>query len=144
MKDPSEKHWYSILLLAFLSIMLCIPGGLVAFKYFPNSFEMQFLCMSGPGIITFLVANIILGIKFQKAYKEYDKWLKEHSNEKLNSEFQKVHLKTFDGINKEAVECQAKVNNDGKIICKVHLDIEDEFSNYEEFVKFFSCEDTKK
>ena len=76
-------------------------------------------------------------VKCHKRFKEVRKKTLEKTKEKLGSEFTTVLLNSSGNISKEKFECQAKVDNDGKIICKIHVDFETKIDSYEEFLKYF-------
>ena len=61
----------------------------------------------------------------------------EKSKEKLSPEFTTVLLNSSDDISKEKFKCQAKVDNDGKIICKINVDFTTKIDSYEEFLRYF-------
>ncbi len=61
----------------------------------------------------------------------------EQARQELSTEIKQVFLNYSEFISKDLFECQAKVDNNGKIICKVQLDYEVKLENYEEFLSFF-------
>ena len=63
------------------------------------------------------------------------------NKQKLTSEFKQVILNYSEPISKELFECQAKVDDDGKIVCKIQLDYEVKIENYEEFLSFFHTQE---
>ena len=144
MKNLSRKYKFYICLIIFITVMISSLGIAIGYKYCLNRFWVRLFLGIVPAMVFNVSAIEILDTKKAKAYEAYEIAMREEKYKKLSSEFKNVQLKNSGTIIKEAFECQAKVNNDGKIICKVQLDIEDEFGNYEEFAKFFSCEDTKK
>jgi len=40
-------------------------------------------------------------------------------------------------------ECKAKVDEDGKIVCEVFLNMKTTFESYEEFLRYFHLDETK-
>lgn len=70
MKNPSDKCWLSLVLTFFACRMLIFLGVFIAYKYFLNSIEAQFLCMIVVAVVAFVIAATILAIKFRKAYEE--------------------------------------------------------------------------
>ena len=141
MKNSIKKYDFYLYLALFACLMLVFPGIFVAVKFFPNSLGLQFLCMSVPPLVAFCIVSTILGIKANKANKAYKTAIKEKAKEQLTSEFQKVQLKTADVISKDMLDCLAKIDDDGKIVCQIHLDYEEKLNNYEEFTQFFSLDD---
>lgn len=85
----------------------------------------------------YLVISVIELVKYQKYVKKYKREEVEKASKELSTEFKKVLLNYSDPISKDLFECQAKVDDDGKIICKIQLDFETKIENYEEFLKFF-------
>ena len=55
----------------------------------------------------------------------------------LTSEFKPVMLIYSGDVPKERFECQAKVDENGEIICKIYVNYEVKLDNYEEFLKYF-------
>ena len=75
--------------------------------------------------------------KLERALKKYKRKILEESKEKLSSEFKTVFLNNSSNISKEIFKCQAKVDDDGKIICKICVDYETKLNSYEEFLRYF-------
>lgn len=48
---------------------------------------------------------------------------------------------TKNPASKDLFECQSKVNDDEKIVCKIQLDYEVKIENYEEFLRFFHTQE---
>ena len=93
-------------------------------------------------IITFtmsvyVIIVIVKLVQYQKCFKEYNQEKLEEAKEELSSEFKTVLLNNSINISEESFECQAKVDNDGKIICKIHFDFETKMDSYEEFLRYF-------
>lgn len=76
-------------------------------------------------------------VRYQKWSKQYNQEIFEKTKKKLNSKFVTVLLNNPNDICEENFDCQAKVDNDGKIVCKVCVDFETIFDNCEEFLKYF-------
>lgn len=77
-------------------------------------------------------------IKFDKEYKQ--KYL-EKTKQTLTSEYQTVSLRYINTIPMEKVTSQAKVDSDGKIVCRIQVDFELIFNSYVDFCNRFSLED---
>ena len=84
--------------------------------------------------------------KNTKASKELREERKEKEklekiSKELTKEFKPVLLNYSEAISKDLFECQAKVDDEGKIIYKIHLDYDGKFENYEEFLRFFHTQE---
>lgn len=119
----------------FLSWFLITLEILIAKLIFNNN-TYDFIM----GLITIFIYVIIAVIKFVK----YQKYVKKHQQEQvenaskeLSTEFKQVFLNSSKSISKDLFNCQAIVDNDGKIICQIQLDYEMKFENYEDFLSFF-------
>lgn len=129
--------WY--LIGGLIVCLLLIPEILIAKKITSNDtdFFKAFLIMS---LVTLFIYLVIVGVKFilyRKYYNaEQGRRLQDVKNE-LTSEFKPVILECSEDVPKEKFECQAKVDENGKIICKIYVDYQTQLDSYEEFLKYF-------
>lgn len=140
MQNQNKKIAWWVLGGGILMILLLIPETLIA--YFisnNNSDDFKFYC-TVMFLITLFTYIIISGIKFEK-YKRYvDKYRCEKiekAQKELSSEFKEVKLNYSEPIPKEFFKCQAKVESDEKIVCKIQLEYEVKFESYEKFLTYF-------
>lgn len=61
----------------------------------------------------------------------------EEAKKKLNSEFIEILLRDSSVIPKEMFKCEAKVDSNRQIICKINFNSEIRLNSYDEFVKIF-------
>lgn len=102
-----------------------------------GTFETFFTTMFFLTICAYIAISTIKLVRYQKWSKQYNQEIFEKAKKKLNSKFVTVLLNNPNDICEENFDCQAKVDNDGKIVCKVCVDFETKFDNYEEFLKYF-------
>ena len=130
-----------------LGVALVIPETLLAKLLTKNNPEIYETCAF---MMVFVTMSIYLVVSIVKSV-QYFKWINQHEQEKLeetkkilNSQFKTVLLNSSIDIPKERFECQAKIGNDGKIICKIHLDFETNLDTYEQFQKQFHFAENEK
>lgn len=85
----------------------------------------------------YLIISVIKIVQYQRYVKKYKSEELEKANKELTSEFKEVLLNYSEPISKECFECQAKVDDDGKIVCKIQLDYEVKIESYEKFLRYF-------
>lgn len=94
------------------------------------------------GFIVFVEVLILTIIHNKKAEKFYKESLSKVQNCLSSKFFVEVKLKEInsDIFSKEDFVCVAKLDDDGNIIYKVHLDLEGKTDNYENFLKSFDVD----
>lgn len=140
MKNQLSNLFNRLLGGGILCIFLLLPEIWIAKLITQNDFENFQICitiMLFLTIIVYVIISIVKIVQYQKWFKEYKRETLEEVKEALSSEFKTVLLNSSGNISKEMFECQAKVDNDGKIICKIHVDFETKMDSYEEFLRYF-------
>ena len=140
MQDQNRKLFQWTLGGGLLIIFLVIPELLIAKSISNNNPEVwkpYALIMILITFFIYLIISVIKFLKYQKYAQKYQQEKVEQARQELSTEFKQVFLNYSEFISKDLFECQAKVDNDGKIICKVQLDYEVKLENYEEFLSFF-------
>lgn len=144
MQDQDKKIFRWILGGGLLALLIVIPEMLIA-KSISNNNPEVYKCYATTMILItifiYLIISIIKIIKYLKFAKNYKQEKLEKTSKELTKEFKPVLLNYSDPISKELFECQAKVDNDGKIVCKIQLDYEVKIENYEEFLRFFHTQE---
>lgn len=141
MQNQNKKIIWWVLGGGMFTIFLLIPETFIAdwlSKNNPESFRSYAVIMMSITALIYLVISVIKLVKYQKYAKKYKREEVEKASKELSTEFKKVLLNYSDPISKDLFKCQAKVDDDGKIVCKIQLDFETKIENYEEFLKFFS------
>lgn len=141
MKNQLINRFFMYLILGLIICgLLILPETWIVKLITQNNPENFKTCLIIMEIITFGVYFIILIIKAFQYQKSVERYLQERVEEvekELSSEFKTVLLKRSGDISKEMFECKARVNDDGKIICKIHVDFETEIDSYEDFIRYF-------
>lgn len=140
MQDQNRKLSQWSLGGGLLVIFLITPEILIAQSISNNNPEVWKPYAFNMILITFFIYLIISVIKFVKYLKyalNYQQEKVEQARQELSTEFKHIFLNYSEFISKDLFECQAKVDNDGKIICKVQLDYEVKLENYKEFLSLF-------
>ena len=107
-----------------------------------NLAELVMYIISIIFLIVILLLAIYSWVKIKQDIKSRKKALHKAKRE-LNPEYQPVLLKDARIIPVEMAKCQAKLDSDGKIVCKIHFDsdIEITLDSYEGFCFRFSLKD---
>lgn len=139
MQNENKKilRWFVVggtvcFLLAFIEIIIA--------QVISNNNDELF-CFYGKSMLLitmfiFLLISIIKYVKYQRFVKKYKNEKVEKAKEKLSTEFKEVYLNYSDPIPQKFFQCEAKIGEDGKIICKVKLDYEVKI-DYEKFLRHF-------
>ena len=143
MQDQNKKIFRWIFGGGLLAVFLVIPEMLIA-KSISNNPEVWKPYATTMILITmfiYLIISVIKLVKYQKYAKSYKKEKLEKTSKELTKEFKPVLLNYSEPISKDLFVCQAKVDDDGKIVCKIQLDYEVKIENYEEFLRFFHTQE---
>lgn len=119
----------------FLSWFLITLEILIAKLIFNNN-TYDFIMMLIT-IFIYVIIAVIKFVKYQKYAKNHQQEQVENASKELSTEFKQVFLNSSKSISKDLFNCQAMVDNNGKIICQIQLDHEVKFENYEDFLSFF-------
>lgn len=120
------------------AIVLIIIGATMGnFIFFGPVLRAIFSCLLTAWLIFVTTIYIIFSIRLKK---DMEKELKE-TDQILTSKFSPVYLKSSGKISEKVFICQAKVCENGRIICKITTDFEVSFDNNEAFLQYF---DVKK
>lgn len=144
MQDQNKKIFRWILGGGLLAIFLVIPEMLIAKSISNNNPEVWKPYATTIILITmfiYMIISVIKLVKYQKYAKNYKQEKVEKTKGELTTEFKQVLLNYSEPISKDLFECQAKVDDDGKIVCKIQLDYEVKIENYEEFLRFFHTQE---
>ena len=129
--------WY--LIGGIIVCLLLIPELLIAKKITPNDtdFVNTFAIMGIATLVIYIVISVIKLIQFIKYDNTHREEVLQKVKNDLTSEFKPVILKYSGDVPKEKFKCQAKVDESGKIICKIYVDYQTKLDSYEEFLKYF-------
>ena len=144
MQDQNKKIIRWILGGGLLAVFLVIPEMLIAKSISNNNPEVWKPYATTMILITmfiYLIISVIKLVKYQKFAKSYEQEKLEKTSKELTKEFKPVLLNYSEPISKDLFVCQAKVDDDGKIVCKIQLDYEVKIENYEEFLRFFHTQE---
>lgn len=144
MEDQNKKIFRWILGGGLSALFLIILETLIATPIFKNNTELWRSHVVGMILITmfiYLIISVIKLVKYQKFAKNFKQEKLEKTSKELTKEFKPVVLNYSEPISKDLFECQAKVGDDGKIVCKIQLDYEVKIENYEEFLSFFHIQE---
>lgn len=140
MQDQNKKAFLCMLGGGLLTISLLIPETLIAKSISNNNPEVRSLytmIMISITTFIFLIFSVIIIVRYLKYAKKYRQKKVEKARQELSTEFKEVLLNYSTPISEDLFKCQAMVDNDGKIICKIQLDYEVKLENYEDFLNFF-------
>lgn len=140
MQDQNKKMFRWILGGGLLTIFLVIPEMLIAKSISNNNpevYKSYAVIMILITLFIYVVISLIKLEKYQKFAKNYKQGKVEKVSKELTTEFKQVLLNYSEPIPKDLFNCQAMVDDDGKIVCKIKLDYEVKLKNYEEFLRFF-------
>ena len=144
MEDQNKKISRWIIGGGLSALFLIILETLIATPIFKNNTELWRSHVVGMILITmfiYLIISVIKLVKYQKFAKNFKQEKLEKTSKELTKEFKPVVLNYSKPISKDLFECQAKVGDDGKIVCKIQLDYEVKIENYEEFLSFFHIQE---
>lgn len=123
----------------FCVLITAIEVGIVKLTTYnyPENYEAYLPIMITITMCAYSIVTMVKYVQYQKWHKEYRREILEGAKEELGSEFKTVLLNSSDAISKEKFQCQAKVDSDGKIVCKIYVDFETKVDSYEEFLRYF-------
>ena len=139
MKKRFENFLKSLLWGVVITTILLIAGFLIASKIIQNKDDLS-ICLAVMAGIIGIIYTIFAFInlkKFEKYQKLYNMNAKEKVMNELTSEFKPVILRDSGDVPTEKFKCQAKVDENGKIICRIYVDYQTKLNSYEEFLKYF-------
>ena len=140
MREQNIKTFMWIGISGVIAVFLLIPEFVIAQLIFPNNPESYQTCTTIMLIVTAPIYAPIATIKivqYHKFEREYRKNRITTATNALTSEFNTVILNDPPSISVDMFECQAKVDDNGKIICKIHCDFISKFDNYNDFLQHF-------
>ena len=144
MEDQNKKISRWIIGGGLSALFLIILETLIATPIFKNNTELWRSHVVGMILITmfiYLIISVIKLVKYQKFAKNFKQEKLEKTSKELTKEFKPVVLNYSEPISKDLFECQAKVGDDGRIVCKIQLDYEVKIENYEKFLSFFHIQE---
>lgn len=140
MQGQDKKFLRWILGGGLILIFLLIPGLLIA-RYIADGntelFERYASYMLIIVLLAYLILSAITIAKYNKHFQNYEREKLEKASKELTSEFKPVLLNKSEHISPELFKCQAKVDEQGKIVCEIKLEHKVKFENYEELLRFF-------
>ena len=140
MQDQNKKIIRWVVGGGILALFLTIPEILIA-KLISNNnpevYDSYVITMAVITIFIYLTVSVIQFVKYQKYANNYKQEKIEKASKELTPEFKPVLLNYSEPISKDLFKCQAKIGDDGKIVCKIELDYEVKIENYEEFLRHF-------
>ena len=145
-KKQNEKVVKWVGGLGLLGILLTLPEMLIARTIYSNDPEAFKTCFTIMLLITlglYLIIATIKIVQYEKFVKEYKRNKIEEAVQGLNSEYRKVFINYSGCISKDMIECKAKVDENGKIICEIFLDMKTTFDTYDEFLRYFHLAENK-
>ena len=140
MLDQKKKIGRWIFIGGLLTIFLEIAEILIAKSIFNNNpkvWKQYATIMILITMLIFLIISVIKFLKYQRYAKNYKQKIIEKVSKELSTEFKQVSLNYSRPISKDLFKCQAMIDSDKKIVCKIQLDYEVKFGNYEEFLNYF-------
>lgn len=140
MQDQNKKIIRWVVGGGILALFLTIPEILIAKLISinnPEVYESYVITMAVITIFIYLTVSVIQFVKYQKYANNYKQEKIEKASKELTPEFKPVLLNYSEPISKDLFKCQAKIGDDGKIVCKIELDYEVKIENYEEFLRYF-------
>ena len=142
MQNQDEKLFRWILGAGLACLFLAFPEILIAkllTKNNPEAYDSYVLSMIFTTMFIYATISIIKLVKYQKYVKEYKRSRVEDAKKELTTEFKQVVLNDSLPISKDSFKCQAKIDNEGKIVCKIKVDLDYEMKleNFEEFLEHF-------
>ena len=140
MKNQNKNIHMWFIGLSFLSILIIAFEVIIAHNLYPNEPEAFRGCCINMILITlfaYIIVGTILSVQCVKFEKEYKRNKVEKAKQELTSEFKTVFINNSGIISKDMIECTAKVDENGKIICKIHCDFKTELETYEDFLRCF-------
>lgn len=145
-KKQNEKVVKWVGGLGLLGILLTLPEMLIARTIYSNDPQAFKTCFTIMLLITlglYLIIATIKIVQYEKFVKEYKRNKIEEAVQGLNSEYRKVFINYSGDISKDMIECKAKVDENGKIICEIFLDMKTTFDTYDEFLRYFHLAENK-
>ena len=146
MRNQNKKMLMWVLGLGVFMPVIVILELLITKAIYSEEPETFKSCLSTMIAITMLVYVLVIVIKFvryQKTAQEHERSIVEKTKKELTSEFKKVFMNCSGDISKDKFECKAKVDENGKIICEIFLDMKTTFESYEEFLEYFHLNENK-
>ncbi len=140
MKNQNVKIFFEVMAGGILAIFLILPEMLISKLIYANSPEHYRFCVTVMIFITLLIyviASIIRTVRYLNDFKKYKQEGLEKAHKELTKESKPVRLNYAGAISKDLFKCQARIDDDGKIACKIQLDYEVKLGSYEEFFNFF-------
>lgn len=141
MKNSYDNFYYKwILGFGMFCAVLIIPEMWIAKLITQNHPGTYDTCITRIVFVTlsiYMIVAIIKSVQFFKYIEQHNQEKLEKSKITLDSDFKTVLLKSSSNIPAENFVCQAKIDDDGKIICKISLDYQTILANYEEFNEYF-------
>lgn len=140
MENQNKKIFRWIIWGGLVCLLLAIPEMLIAKSISNNNPEVWTQYATTMLLITlfiYLIIFIINIVKYNKYVKNYKQERLEKASTELTTDFKQVLLNYSEPIPKDLFICQAKIDQDGKIVCKIKLDYEVKLENYEKFLRFF-------
>lgn len=146
MQNQNKKMLMWAIGLTLFMLILVILELVIVRSIYPNDVEAFETCMANLLLITMFVFIIIFTIKFVQYHKiaqEYRRNKVEKAKKELTSDFKKVFIRNSGDISKDMFECKAKLDEDGKIVCEIFLNMKTTFESYEEFFYYFHFDENK-
>lgn len=140
MYEQNTKTFYALLKGGFICLIILILELLVEKAIAKNNmgnYETYARIIYWFTIFGYIVFAVIKMVQHQRNVENYKKERVDEAIAKLSEEYKPVFIKYSEPISKDKFKCEAKVSDDGKIICHVTLDSNFKFDNYDEFLKFF-------
>lgn len=140
MQNQNKKITRWILGGALVYFLLEIVIMLIIKTIFENNPET---CGTYATVITlvlmfiYIIFCVIGVVRYNKYATKYENAEVEKARKELTAEFKEVLLKYPVPIDEDLFKYQAKVDDDGKIVCKIQLDYEMKFESYEKFLRYF-------
>ena len=137
METKFQKLMRRVLWGGVISVGLIILEILIAKRLFKDNTDGYIQMMAAITMTVYVIISFIQLAQYNKYVKKYNQEKVEQASKELTSEYKPVLLKYSRSISPEMFECRARVEEDGKISCKVILDCEIEVESYDEFLRFF-------
>ena len=140
MQKQRKKLVRSVLIGALISLVLLVLVLLIVKSICGGNAEQcdkYITRLSMIVMVGYVVSSFVNLARYNNYARNYEHELLERTKRELTTEYKPVLLKCSGSLLPEMFECQAKVNEDGKIVCNIKLEHEFKFESYEGFLLFY-------
>ena len=135
----SKLLWCGGIMVCILAVFIALFASQIS-PNDPNKAIVIAMLIMIPLIVLYVAIVVLKFKQCCKLEKQENQSTLEKTQKELTAEFKKVQIKNSSAIDKQLFVCQAKIDTDGKILCKIQLDLETKFDSHEEFIRFFNLD----